>query len=368
MKYLSINGSIYISCTLNRYFLLKLSLWLLPLLIAGCREKTRPAEVAFGVNREEHRVDVIMDGKLFTSYLCSPHQEKPFLFPVMSAGGEVITRGYPLEPRAMDRVDHPHHVGIWFNYGAVNGFDFWNNSDAVPPERKAGYGRIRHIETLSTEVVETTGILIVKTLWTAPDNDDSEHLLSEKKEYRFSGDKNSRTIDHISTLTALSRDVLFSDSKEGLFAIRLERAFEFPSESAVKYLDEQGNLVEEYELYNSGVTGRYRNSEGIGGLDCWGKRARWVRLDGEKNGRQIAVIIFDHPGNPGFPAYWMSRGYGLFAINNLGQKIYSEGREELNLMLRKGETAVFKHRLMIVDGFPSDEAVERFYEEFIGLY
>ena len=25
---------------------------------------------------------------------------------------------------------------MWFNYGNVNGFDFWNNSDAIKPEGK----------------------------------------------------------------------------------------------------------------------------------------------------------------------------------------------------------------------------------------
>ena len=30
--------------------------------------------------------------------------------------------GFPLDPRPGERVDHPHHVGLWFNYGDVNGY------------------------------------------------------------------------------------------------------------------------------------------------------------------------------------------------------------------------------------------------------
>jgi hypothetical protein len=50
------------------------------------------------------------------------------LYPLIADGGITVTRGYPLEPRPGERVDHPHHAGLWFNYGEVNGFDFWNNS------------------------------------------------------------------------------------------------------------------------------------------------------------------------------------------------------------------------------------------------
>jgi hypothetical protein len=36
----------------------------------------------------------------------------------------MITRGYPFIKKAGERVDHPHHVGMWLNYESVNGFDF----------------------------------------------------------------------------------------------------------------------------------------------------------------------------------------------------------------------------------------------------
>ncbi len=53
-----------------------------------------------------------------------------------------VTRGWPLEPRPGERTDHPHHDGLWFNYSNVNGFDFWNNSDAIPPQRAPKMGTI----------------------------------------------------------------------------------------------------------------------------------------------------------------------------------------------------------------------------------
>ena len=84
----------------------------------------------------------MIDGKLFTSYQYPENIEKPFLFPVYAPNGSVITRGFPIEPRKGERVDHPHHIGIWFNHGNVNGLDFWNNSSAIPAEKKDSYGHI----------------------------------------------------------------------------------------------------------------------------------------------------------------------------------------------------------------------------------
>ena len=100
--------------------------------------------VAVTEQAAERRVDVTVGGKPFTSYRYPTTLQKPVLFPIRTAKGTVVTRGFPLEPRGGERVDHPHHVGLWFNYGDVNGVDFWNNSDALSPEQQAKMGTILH--------------------------------------------------------------------------------------------------------------------------------------------------------------------------------------------------------------------------------
>src|SRR5216684_4879046 len=90
------------------------------------------------------RVDITIDGKAFTSYIWPTSLKKPVLYPLITDEGITVTRGYPLEPRPGERVDHPHHAGMWFNYGNVNGIDFWNNSDAIKPEGRSKMGNIRH--------------------------------------------------------------------------------------------------------------------------------------------------------------------------------------------------------------------------------
>src|SRR5437867_12185150 len=84
-------------------------------------------------NESAKRVDVAIGGKPFTSYIWPEQVKKPVLDPIRSASGLLVTRGWPLAPRAGERVDHPHHAGLWFNYESVTGLHFWNNSDEVKP-------------------------------------------------------------------------------------------------------------------------------------------------------------------------------------------------------------------------------------------
>ncbi len=92
----------------------------------------------------DRRVDVTVDGKPFTSYIWPTTLKKPTLYPLRAASGVTVTRGWPLEPRPGERVDHPHQVGLWFNHGDVGGLDFWNNSDAIPAARADKMGTIVH--------------------------------------------------------------------------------------------------------------------------------------------------------------------------------------------------------------------------------
>jgi len=303
-------------------------------------------------SESERKVDVFIDGEKLTSYMYPEDMEKPFLYPVHTASGTVVTRGYPIMPRKGERVDHPHHVGIWFNYGDVNGFDFWNNSFAIEEEKKINYGKIVHREVVQATSKEDLGILEVSMDWMVQPDAllPAIALMKEETRFEFSGDEHTRTIDRITTLTAVMEDVAFTDNKEGLFAIRLDRAFEYPADKPQVFTDAEGNPSEVKVLDNEGVNGHYRNSDGTEDLEVWGKRADWVGLSATKDSEEITLAIFDHPENPGYPASWHARGYGLFAVNNLGLKVFSDGKEELNFTLKKGESATFKHRFYITSG------------------
>src|SRR5580698_4153975 len=59
------------------------------------------------------RIDITIDGAPFTSYIWPTSLKKPVLFPIITDDGITVTRGYPLDPGAGERVDHPHHAGLW---------------------------------------------------------------------------------------------------------------------------------------------------------------------------------------------------------------------------------------------------------------
>jgi hypothetical protein len=315
---------------------------------------------------DEHKVDIFIDSNYFTSYIYPDNIEKPVLYPLISPSGLPVTRGFPLDPRPGERVDHPHHVGLWFNYGDVNGLDFWNNSYNIPEEKKDRYGIIRHRKIRNIKSENNHGILEVTMDWLKSDR---TPILREESNFIFFGMGNYRAIDRIIKLTALDTEVIFTDNKEGLYAIRTARAFESPSDQPQVFYDANGNPTEEAVINNEGVNGNYRSSEGIEGTDVWGTRAKWVTLSAVLEQDSISLAIIDHPENPGFPTYWHARGYGLFSANNLGQKIFSEGKKELNFKLEPGETVTFRYRFVIHSGyFLTDKEMEQEFKEFSKKY
>lgn len=310
----------------------------------------------------EKKVEVHVDGKLFTAYLYPTTIDKPVLYPIKSGSGNDVTRGYPLAPRPGERVDHPHHIGLWFNYGDVNGLDFWNNSDAIPKEKKSGYGSIVHTGIIKTKDGKNKAELEVGMDWVTSTG---EVLLKEKTTFVFSVEGNKRIIDRITTLTAQSKEVAMTDNKEGMLGIRVARELEHPSDKPEIFTDASGIATAVPSLNNEGVNGLYRSSAGKEGDAVWGTRGNWVNLSGEIKGEKIDLAIIDHPGNPGFPTYWHARGYGLFAANTLGQKSLSNGKDELNFKLAPGESATFRYRIVVnSDAEVSDQTMNEEFESF----
>ncbi len=315
------------------------------------------------VNRsDKKRIDVFIDGAHFTSYLFSEagsSLKKPILYPLNSAHGINIARGWPFDNKAGERVDHPHHAGHWFNYGDVNGIDFWNHSTSTPADRLDHMGTIVHREVKQTESGNDQGSFDVVADWLRPDG---SPILEENTRFVFTKASDRRVIDRITTLTAVDGPVDFTDNKEGVIAIRVTRSLEHADENPVLLSDENGNPKSEKEINNDGVTGEYLSESGVRGTAVWGTRSPWMMLSGTVHGKhdeteQVTVTIIDHPDNPGYPTYWHARGYGLFAANPLGQRALSNGKDELNLHLDAGESVTFKYRMAILSN-PDDARAE----------
>lgn len=313
-------------------------------------------------NKAAKRLDILIDGKPFTSYIYPDNIMKPVLYPLRTAEGTFITRGWPLDPRPSERVDHPHHVGLWFNYGDVNGLDFWNNSTDIPAEKKNQYGTIKHRKVNKMTSGDEKAVLDVTMDWQKPDG---TNLLREDTKFIFNGSGKMRSIERITKLTALKEDVSFKDNKEGVFGIRLARELEHPSNKPEVFTDASGKGTAVPKLNNEGVTGKYRSSEGKEGDDVWGTRGRWVNLNGVIRDEPVSLVILDHPENVGYPTYWHARGYGLFAANPLGQKEFSKGKETLNFSLPAGKSVTFRYKVLIHSGGNlTDQEVNAEFKKF----
>jgi hypothetical protein len=315
----------------------------------------RAGGVEVKVNEAAKRVDVTIDGKPFTSYIWPSTLKKPVLYPLRTAKGTLVTRGFPLDPRKGERVDHPHHVGMWLNHGDVNGLDFWNNSDAIPAAQAPKMGTIYHRKIVGTKSGATQGELTVETAWMTPDN---KQLLTETTRFVFRGEADSRVIDRTTTLTALDQKVVFKDSKEAFFGMRVTRALEQPADKAEVFTDASGKATPVPVLDNTGVTGKYVSSEGKEGDAVWSTRAKWTLLGGTVDGEPVTLAILDHPSNVGYPTHWHARGYGLFAANPLGDKQFNEPKE-FDYTLQPGASVTFKYRVLILGSAPSAERIER---------
>ncbi|WP_086475828.1 DUF6807 domain-containing protein [Arenibacter amylolyticus] len=324
-------------------------------------EKNKEPRIQLLRDDAQKQVSVLIDGQLFTAYRYPSNIKKPVLYPLVTPEGSTITRKFPLEPSAGERADHPHHVGVWFNYGDVNGLDFWNNSDSIKVERRDEYGTIVHKNFLEIQGGDSTGLLKVAMDWIAPRG---EVLLTENTTFLFKGEGDVYSIDRITQLSAPNGPVLFKDNKEGVLGIRVARALEHPSDKPIVFTDANGLPTAVPVLNNDGVNGNYINSEGVEGNDCWGKRADWVNLTSSIGKENISLVILDHKNNPGYPTYWHARGYGLFAANPLGQEVFSKGEETLNFRLEQGEAVTFKHSIIVASKHLGKTELDHRFSQF----
>lgn len=162
----------------------------------------------------------------------------------------------------------------------------------------------------------------------------------------FRPGENEYAIDFSLELTAQDTEVVFSDTKEGMFAIRV--AHWLRENETGEYLSSNGDRTEK---------------------NVWGRRARWVRLEGEKDEKTIGIAIFNHPASVNYPTYWHARGYGLFAANPLGQYAFEKGRKQANpqpfqLTLQPGQSAHFGFSLVVYEGHRTKEQLQQQFERF----
>src|SRR6266850_2312744 len=289
--------------------------------------------------RDGSHVDVLLGGRPFTTYYFDLAVAKPYFFPLRSAHGTVVTRGFPMTPDiAGEDHDEPHQRAMYFAHGDINGFDFWG---------EAAYAR------WSDHPVSTFGRTVFRSLDEISADTKSGHIRAtfdlvtpagiiagETQTYEFSGDDHSRTIDCEFAIHASHGPVTVGDTKEGTFAVRV-----------VKALDSR--------------PGRMVNANGATGEKAiWGKPSDWVDYYGRVAGEDVGLAIFDHPKNLRAPTTWHARAYGLLAANPFGLKQFTgDRRQDGRHSIPPGGSLVFRYRVLIHHGDPLQAQVAEAYRQ-----
>lgn len=282
---------------------------------------------------DKETVSISVQGKPFTEFHYGTDVGKPFLAPIRSASGKIVTRHYPMEMVEGESRDHPHHRGLWFSYDDVNTVKFWEND---PSYTKPNIGHIV-VRKATFKDGAKQGTLTSVFDW---NDSKGKTQLVENRIMRFSQAGDIRMIDFDITLTAPAK-VVFGDTKEGAFAIRL----------ADSMIEKKGGVM--------------LNAEGKSGMkDVWGHKSKWVDYTGDVEGEKLGVAMFDHPSNPRYPTYWHSRDYGLFALNPFGQQAFDKDQPESHWTLDAGQNLHFRWRVLIHPGTTGSAQIEQLYTDW----
>jgi len=307
------------------------------------------------------QVHVTINGKHFTDFFFPDTIAKPVLYPIKAPNGTTITRGFPVQPIPGEPTNHPHHLGLWLNFGDVNGLDFWNNSFAIPANEKHKYGTIKFDKIINQKNGEF-GLLSYSAFW----NDfEGKTLLEETTTFEFIEVNGVWVIDRTTTLIAKTT-VRFNDNKEGVLGLRVAHELQLPSVETKKYTDVNGKETVINAVTDKIATGNYVNSNLLKGDAVWGKKAKWSMLYGKMQKDSISVLIFDHPHNENYPTPWHARGYGLFAANPMGSNVFNSTNPKYSKQLKPGESLTFKFRIAVSAGkkILSNKTIEQLEWDF----
>ena len=305
---------------------------LLPLLVTAT--VAAPPEVSTTTDDAKGTVTVKFDGKPFTTLVYRGHP-KPVLHPVIGPGDTLMLRQWPVAEAAPgEEKDHPHHKGIWFTHGDVNGVDFWKEAKDA--------GRIVVTEIPDTQALRN-GTAVIRTVedWLAPSGN---RICSGATTITCGLDGTARFIDYAITLTAADGPVTFGDTKEGTMGLRSHPALNLKGEVA---------------------KGQCANSEGQSGPAIWGKRARWVDYWAPVGGKVVGIACFDHPDNLRHPTTWHARDYGLIAANPFGlHDFLKQPAGSGNHVIPKGESLTLRYRWLFHEGDPGTAEIEKRWKQW----
>ncbi|WP_417380025.1 PmoA family protein [Gimesia sp.] len=277
--------------------------------------KDAPVEIT----KNGTKLSVTIAGKPFATYNTGGDLPKPFFSPVRAADGTIITRSL------VDPEDHPHHKGIWVAVDEVNEVDFW-----------AEKGKIKNSDVKVIKAAGNPAVMQVTNQWLGADG---KPIVTETTVISIYA---NRLLTYDITFKAGDKPVVFEDTKEGLFGIRLPNGMREKEEGSVE------------------------NNTGIKGTkDNWGKPTEWIDYYGPLHGKLYGVTLMDSPQNFKKSRYHV-RNYGLFTISPFGDHSYTNKKSPADPKhLKAGGTFNLKYGLYIHQGNTQQGKVADAYQQFL---
>lgn len=308
------------------------------------------------LTRADDRVRVELGGQLFTEYIFKG-APKPYLYPVLAHDGTEMMRHFPMRKDVAGEVmDHPHHRSLWFTHGAVNGIDFWAESEIDKPGQTK-QGKIVN-ESVEHAVKGNVGEIRSRNKWVGPDG--TVHLTDETVIRAQELADGSRYLDYEVTLKApKDKPVVFGDTKEGSMAIRVP-LWMTPTHKQGKKVHEGKGVIVNAEGIRETDSSKKKSD------DTWGKRSTWVDYHAPKDGKVYGVAMFDHPKNPRHPTWWHVRSYALFAANPFGKHDFENLKDPKagDLTIAAGKSETFRWRFYFHTGDEKTGKVAERYKDY----
>jgi hypothetical protein len=210
------------------------------------------------ITRGTDRISVEIDGKPYTDYFVSSDGNKPYVYPLRTASGILVTRHFPMDVVPGETNDHPHHRGMFFSHGDISGVNFWATEANI---KGANKGRM-----VLKKVIEAKGGTKSGTIKAVFDGLDPEGkpMMTETRTLTFYPGADLRIIDFEIRIEAL-RELKFADTKEGTFGIRL--ATPLSEDRSGRMVNAEGAQTEKNVWGEAIALGRLLRAPG--GQDCW---------------------------------------------------------------------------------------------------
>jgi hypothetical protein len=298
------------------------------------------------LKRGDHKVDVIIGGRPFTTYDFGAVVAKPYLMPLRTASGIVMSRGFPVV-NSVTQADQkspsfePHQRPLYFDHGDINGLNFWAEEAFAPyyhGHSHQAYGRMSLIKLEEIKGGADSGMVRARFNLLAP----SGRVIGEETQtFEFRGDDHTRLIDCEFVVNADHGPVTFGDTKEGTFAVRLGPELSAPHDHMINSNGAQGEAA------------------------IWGKPANWVDYSGTVSGKQVSVAVFDSPKSFRHPTTWHARAYGLLAANPFGSREFTnDPTKDGSWTIPEGKSLTFRYRVLIHEGELSPERLAELYRQY----